>query len=238
MWWMRSCGPPPGAGGWCATSAPGETSVNGSSRPWRRAGGVEAVVHAPPRPGELLRSSLDIERAADPAGLAPVDHAGRRRARPPRVPSGSRLAEPAGSAEEVLSRGRTISAAHGRRRSQVAGTPRTMAAGTPRSFPMTSSAARPSRRRRTTRWRRALALPVERALQIDHGGDPGAADGDVGHPRRQGRPKVSERSLPTRPRAVPAGRPGCVGPSGRSPRGVARRCRRPRSRGRPPHWRR
>ena len=82
-----------GGGLVCNVGTGRETSVNELLATMAQQAGTEVTpVMAPPRPGELLRSSLDIERAAIQLGLAALDRAGRRgtrrarvRARPPRL---------------------------------------------------------------------------------------------------------------------------------------------------------
>ena len=68
-----SCGRPPVAAAWSATSGPGsETSVNELLATMAAQAGVEVTpVMAPARPGELRRSSLDNERAAIQLGWRP-----------------------------------------------------------------------------------------------------------------------------------------------------------------------
>ena len=236
-----------GGGLVCNIGTGRETSVNelyARDGPPGRPGSPHAE-HQPLRPGELLRSSLDPEpgRASSWAGpawtplgegtSAVLEFVGRRDA------GGESSVRP-GSAEQVLGRrpddlgrhrGRPeppgIDAAHdGGRDAPVLAHDQLGRAGQLVGHAhLGASSSRP------------LASAVPRRSTT--AGDAGDADGHVGHPRRHGRPKVSEMITPTETpwrcrSAVPdaAGRAvGVDGEEGGGPR--ARRWR-----GRPRRWRR
>ena len=200
---------------------------------------VESVLE-PLRPGELIRSCLDVERAAIQLGWRSWTQTRRRRALPcsnscappPRLTLSGRGPRPGG---------RITSARTEAGRSHSVGTPRTTATGTPRSLPMTSSAAEASSSATQISVATSSRPPgVGRALQVDHGRHAGAPDGDVGDAPPPGSPEgVRDDHTERRDaEAVLQARPDAPGASGPSPRAAAPRSRRPRWRGPRRRWHR
>ena len=197
-----------GGGLICNIGTRQETSVNDLYRHHGRAGRAwtPLPVMAPLRPGELLRSSLDIERAAiqlgwrpwTPLATAPAPSssscASQLSWRPRRLPSDAASHQ----RKRSSSGGRTILGAPRPAAAMPPGTPRTMAAGTPRSLPMTSSAADASSSAThisVATSSRPLASGVPRRSTT--AATPAQPMATSVTPRRHVRPKVSEMITPT-----------------------------------------
>ena len=244
-----SSGPPTRGGGLVLNIGTGrEISVNELARVMGERAGVARPRPCTPRPGRASSSAarLDPERAGIHLGWRAWTDARRRACdgvldSPGASRSLSRRAGEPGQRKRSSAGGRTISSATDPRRSQAGSTPRTTATGTRAGLAHDELGGR--RDLVGHAHLGGLQLPAQGvggAPQVDDGGHAGAADGHVGRRpgARPGRRCRTRSTADLDARWRPAGRRGCGGPSGRSPRGAGPPSRARRWRGRRRRWRR